>query len=248
MKYQLAKAAILSTTLALTSQWATAQESNSNSNDLFLSGWQKQLTLSGLYSTGNTSQKSLGFASKFIEDEGPYHQTVTSYFDFNQSNNVTDRRRYGVGYKGDYDVSKTTYVSGFGGFEGDSFGAFNKRFTATGAYGVRLVEDEGVKWSVEAGPAVLFTKALPTSAYETNLTGYAASIFSWQINERSSFSNETKVYVGNEVVVENKSAFSVKMSDALSAQLAFDVLYNRDAPIGRKTTDTITRLGIQYDF
>lgn len=242
------KTTLLSVVFAASTQVAIAQEEENQSNDLFLNGWQKQVTLSGLYTTGNTSQKSLGFSSKFVEDTGPYHQTVTSYFDYNQSNNITDRRRYGLGYKGDYDLSEKTYVSGFGGYESDSFGAFNKRFTATAAYGLRVLEDDTFKWSVEAGPAVLITRVLPISDYETSLTAYGASIFAWNVNERSDISNETKVFVGNEVVIENKTAFTVKVSDALSAQLGFDVLYNRDAPIGRKTTDTITRLGIQYDF
>ena len=144
-------------TLALSTPFAIAQKAEEQSNHFFLPSWEKQVTLSGLHPTGNTEQKSLGFASKFTEDEGPYHQTVTSYFDFNQTNSVTDRRRYGFGYKGDYDLTDKTYISGFGGFEGDSFGAFNKRFKATGAFGVRVLDDETFKWSVEAGPAVLVT-------------------------------------------------------------------------------------------
>lgn len=240
---------VLVTSLQIgTGQVAFAQNGKGQSQDLFLSDWEKQVTLSGLYTTGNTAQKSLGFASKFNEDIGQYHQTITTYFDFNTSNGVTDRRRYGIGYKGDYDLTERTYVSGFGGFEGDSFGGFNKRFTGTAAYGVRVVEDDTFNWNVEAGPAVLRTKATALSNFETSIAAYASSIFAWNINERSDFSNETKVFVGNEVVIENKTAFTVKVSDALSGQLSFDVLYNRDAPIGRKTTDTIARIGIQYGF
>lgn len=248
MKMTYSKLTALLATVTMSGTVAVAQEENDNSNDMFLPGWEKQVTLSGLHSTGNTEQKSLGLATKFVEDTGPYHQTVTSYFDFNQTNNVTDRRRYGVGYKGDYDLSERTYVSGFAGFEADSFGAFNKRFKATGAFGVRVLDDETFKWSVEAGPAVLATKVLSISDYETSIAAYGASIFAWQFNERSDVSNETKVFVGNEVIVENKTAFTVKVSEALSAQLAYDVIYNRDAPLGRKSTDTIARLGIQYDF
>ena len=50
------------------------------------------------------------------------------------------------------------------------------------------------------------------------------------------------------MVLENKTAFTVKVSEALSAQLAYDIINNRDAPLNRKSTDTIARIGIQYNF
>ena len=54
--------------------------------------------------------------------------------------------------------------------------------------------------------------------------------------------------MGSKVVIENKTDYKLKVSGALSGKLSFDVIYNRDAPIGRKNTDTITRIGVLYDF
>lgn len=214
----------------------------------FLPGWEKEIELTGVFTTGNTDQKSFGAATKFFRDAEPFQQTITTYFDFNTSDGVTNKRRYGVAFKNDYSVSEISYVSGFASFEGDSFGAFNKRFTLNAGYGVHVFDNDSYKWNLEAGPAVLITRPTAVSDYETDITAYASSLFSWNINERSDFENETKVYVENKVVIENKSDYTLQISGALSSKLSFDVIYNRDAPIDRKKTDTITRIGILYDF
>lgn len=217
-------------------------------SNAFLPGWEKEVELTGVFTTGNTDQKSFGAATKFFRDADPFQQTITTYFDINTSDGVTNKRRYGVALKNDYSVNDISYISGFASFESDSFGAFNKRFTLNAGYGVRVFDNDNYKWSVEAGPAMLITKPAAIEDYETDVTAYASSLFSWNINERSDLENETKVFVGNKVVIENKTDYTLQISGALSSKLSFDVLYNRDAPIDRKKTDTITRIGILYDF
>lgn len=214
----------------------------------FLPGWDKEIELNLLYATGNTSQRSFGAATKFSRESGPFQQTVASYFDYNNSNSVTNQRRYGLSYKNDYSVNEISYVTGFASFEGDSFGAFNKRFTINGGYGVRAFDNEVFKWNLEAGPALLITKQESIEDYETVIAAYASSVFTWNINDRSDFENATKVFVGSQVVIENRTDYTIKVSGALSGKLSLDVLYNRDAPIDRRNTDVITRVGVLYDF
>lgn len=215
---------------------------------IFLPGWDKEIEINALYSTGNTSQKSFGTATKFEREAGPFHQAVTTYFDFNRSNGITNQRRYGIAYKTDYSINDISYITGYSSFEGTSFGAFNKRFTFNAGYGLHVLDNDKFQWNVEAGPAILITKPLSGAGYDTVLTAYASSLFSWIINDRSELGNESKIYIGNRMVIENKTDFKVQISGALSGKISFDVLYNRDAPIGRKKTDTITRIGILYDF
>ncbi|MCP5381438.1 MAG: DUF481 domain-containing protein [Kordiimonadaceae bacterium] len=214
----------------------------------FLPGWDKSIEVNGLFTTGNTQQKSFGTAAKLHRESGPYQQTIATYFDYNTSNGVTNKRRYGVSFKNDYSISDISYITGFASFEGDSYGAFNKRLTMNAGYGLRVFDNDTYKWNVEAGPAVLMTKPIATDGYETDITGYASSLFTWNVNDRSDFENESKIFMGSKLVVENKAAYTMKVSGALSGKLSFDVLYNRDAPVGRKKTDTITRIGVLYDF
>ena len=213
-----------------------------------LPGWDKEVELNGLVSSGNTSQKSFGVATKFHRENEAYEQTVATYFDYNTSKSITNKRRYGVSFKNDYSINNSSYVTGFAGVEADSFGAFNKRLTINSGYGLRVFDNDKYKWNFEGGPAMLITKPLATGKYGTDILVYGSSLFTWNINERSDFENETKVFMGSKVVIENKTDYKLKVSGALSGKLSFDVIYNRDAPIGRKNTDTITRIGVLYDF
>jgi putative salt-induced outer membrane protein len=217
-------------------------------SESFLPGWEKEIEVNLLYSTGNTEQRSFGTGTKFVREAGQFRQEVTTYFDYNNSNNVTNKRRYGIAFKNDYSINDKSYITGFASFEGDSFGAFNKRFTLNAGYGLRLLDNDKFKWNMETGPAMLLTKPVATEGYETTLAAFASNIFSWVINDRSEFSNESKIFMGNILVIENKTDYKLQISGALSGKLSFDVLYNRDAPIDRAKTDTITRIGVLYDF
>ncbi|MCC3862018.1 DUF481 domain-containing protein [Pseudemcibacter aquimaris] len=236
------------TTLAAARGTIFSDEGAEKLSQAFLPGWDKEVEVNLLFTTGNARQRSFGTGTKFVREAEAYRQEVTTYFDYNNSEGITNKRRYGLAYKNDYFINDRSYITGFGSFEGDSFGAFNKRFTLNAGYGIRVLDNDEYSWNLEAGPAMLITKAASTEDYDTTLTGFASSIFSWVINDRSQFDNETKVYIGNKVVIENKSDYKIQISGALSGKVSFDVLYNRDAPIDRKKTDTITRVGILYDF
>lgn len=214
----------------------------------FLPGWDKEIEVSLLYSTGNSEQRSFGTGTKFVRESDEFRQEVTTYFDYNNSNQVTNKRRFGLAYKNDYFINDISYITGYASFEGDSFGAYNKRFTLNAGYGLRILDNEKFRWSIEAGPAMLITKPTALDDYESTFTAFSSNIFSWVINDRSEFANETKIYIGNKMVIENKTDYKLQISGALSGKVSFDVLYNREAPIDRKTTDTITRVGIIYDF
>lgn len=236
------------TTIAAAEGTIFSDEGAKELSESFLPGWDKEVEVNLLYSTGNAQQRSFGTGTKFVREADEFRQEVTTYFDYNNSAGVTNKRRYGVAYKNDYFINDRSYITGYAAFEGDSFGAFNKRFTLNAGYGLRVIDNETLSWNLEAGPAMLIIKQEAVEDYDTTLTGFGSSILSWNINERSSLDNETKVFMGNKVVIENKTDYKIQISGALSGKVSFDVLYNRDAPIDRKKTDTITRVGILYDF
>ena len=237
-----------STTIAAAEGTIFSDNGAKQFSESFLPGWEKEIEVNLLYSTGNTEQRSFGTGTKFVREADDYRQEVTTYFDYNNSNGVTNKRRYGVAFKNDYSINDKSYITGFASFEGDSFGAFNKRFTLNAGYGLRLLDNDKYKWNMETGPAMLLTKPVATEGYETTLAAFASNIFSWVINDRSEFSNESKVFLGNILVIENKTDYKLQISGALSGKLSFDVIYNRDEPIDRAKTDTITRIGVLYDF
>ncbi|WP_168190194.1 DUF481 domain-containing protein [Luteithermobacter gelatinilyticus] len=211
-------------------------------------GWDGEADLNLLVSSGNTDQQSFGLGGKMTRDNGRYHSTFKGFFDFNKSSGVKDKQTWGLSYKLDYDFSQRMFLSGFLGYKNDQFGAFRERFTLSMGAGYRVFENDTYQWDVEGGPSILWTKELAGEDFDREVNAFASSNFTWMINERSDLSNESNVYFGNLLVAENKTALKVKINGALSSKFSFDILYDRDAPTDRDTTDLIARAGLLYDF
>ncbi|VAW05917.1 hypothetical protein MNBD_ALPHA01-1208 [hydrothermal vent metagenome] len=211
-------------------------------------GWDGEVELNFLRSSGNTRQESLGLGGKLKRDADKFHHMISGFFDLNKNTGIKDKQRWGLSYKLDYDFSEKLYLTGFSGYENDQFGAFRERITTSIGIGYPIISNDSYSWKVEGGPSVLFTKDLPGDGYSSSINAFASSIFDWTINDRSEFTNTTVLYFGSKSVIESKTALKVKINGALSSKLSYDILYDRDAPPGRKRTDTVARAGLLYDF
>jgi len=213
-----------------------------------LRGWDGDVELNLLNSSGNTQNTSIGLGGKLGRETGKFHHLITGFFDFNKNTGIKDKQKWGLGYKLDMDISERSYVSAFGGYDNDQFGPFRERFTLSAGYGYHLIQSDDVSLSLEGGPSVLLTKELAGEAYLSELTAFASSHFVWDINKRSKLENDTGLFIGARNVLDSKSALTVKINGALSSKFSFDILYDKDAPLGRKKTDTVARAGLLYDF
>lgn len=211
-------------------------------------GWDGELELNILTTSGNTSQQSFGLAGEIKQDSGQFHQTIRAFFDLNKNTGVKDKQQWGLSYKLDYDISNKLYITSFTGYENDQFGTFRERVTASLGLGYPVIDSESFSWKIEGGPGVLFTKALAGEQYMTSLNAFASSLFTWTINKRSDFSNQTNVYFGNRSVIESQTALKVRINGSLSSKFSYDIQHDRDAPLSRKKTDTVARAGLLYDF
>ncbi|MCF8474656.1 MAG: DUF481 domain-containing protein [Emcibacter sp.] len=213
-----------------------------------MAGWDGEAEVSYLRSSGNTQQSSLGLGGKMERNTDRFHHLVTSFFDYNRNSGITDKRQFGLSYKLDYDFSETIYMTGLVGYENDKYGAFNERITTSYGLGYPVISNETYSWKMEAGPSILLTKESANEAYKKSVNAFANSLFKWVINDRSKLTNNTIIYFGNKSVFESKTALKIKINGDLSSKFSYEILYDSDAPLDRKKTDTITRIGLMYDF
>lgn len=230
-------------------QTATAVAPAQETHGFFdVAGWDGEVELNILHSTGNTRQQTFGVGGKLQREADQFNHTLASFFTLNRNSGVKDKQKWGLSYKLDYDFGKKLYVTSFAGYENDQFGAFRERITTSLGLGYPFIENDEYSWKVEAGPSILFTKEEAGEGYNSSFNAFASSIFKWTINDRSDLSNTTNFYFGNKTVLESKSALKVKINGALSSKFSYDIRHDRDAPLGRDKTDTIARAGLLYDF
>lgn len=212
------------------------------------SAWTGDIDVNALFTSGNSSQTSFGSNGKTTYKKGALAHTVSAFVDFNKSNGITDRERYGGAYNLAYDFSKRMFFSFDTSYESNSFGAFRERITLAAGAGYRFKDTDALKWTLEAAPSMLFTKNEDGSDLVSDFSAFARSSVTWQFTDTAKFTNITSAYFGGRSIVELKSAVEFKITKSISSKMSYDILYDRDAPIDRKTTDTIARVGLSYGF
>lgn len=210
--------------------------------------WTGEADLSALFTSGNTDQTSFGIGGKAAYTSGKFAHKVNAFADFNKSNGVKDRERFGFGYNLNYDFSEKVFLSLDSSYESNKFGAFRERIAFAAGAGYRIKDTEKLKWTIEAAPSLLYSKASAGDEFESEFSGFARNSFEWQITDTTKFTNFTSAYFAGKSIVENKAAVSFKIMGNLSSKLSYDILYDRDAPEGRETTDTVLRAGLSYGF
>ena len=210
--------------------------------------WTGEADVSALFTSGNTDQTSFGVGGKAAYTAGKFAHKVNAFAEFNKSNGVKDRERYGFGYNLNYDFSEKVFLTIDSSYESNKFGAFRERIAFAGGAGYRIKDTDKIKWSIEVAPSLLYTKASAGDDFEDEFSGFARNSFEWQITDTTKFTNFTSSYFAGKSIVENKAAVSFKITGNLSSKLSYDILYDGDAPEGRETTDTVLRAGLSYGF
>lgn len=235
------KSILCAATLFLAAGPAKAEEEKKNT-------WAGNFDVNALFAAGNSSQTSFGLAGKASYRKNSTSHTLTGYADFNKSAGVTDRERYGAGYNIRFDFSPRIFFTLDSSFDSNKFGAFRERFSVAGGVGYRLYDSTNIGWTVEAAPSMLYTKAIEGAEYISEFSAFGRNIVDWQITKTTNVTNTTSVYFGGNTVFENKTAVSFEIFQALSSKLSYDILYTENAPAGRKSTDTIIRVGLSYGY
>jgi len=210
--------------------------------------WDGNVDVNALFTSGNSSQTSLGVAGKATYRSGKTSHTVSGFIDFNKSSGITDRERFGGAYNFKHDLSNRLFFSFDTSAESNKFGAFRERLALAAGAGYRLKDTATFKWTIEGAPSMLFTKNLEGADYVSEFTAFARSDFEWQFTDTTKFTNITSAYIGGRSIVEAKSAIEFKIFKSITSKLSYDILYDREAPEDRKKTDTIARAGISYSF
>ena len=212
------------------------------------SPWDGNIDVNALFTSGNSSQTSFGIAGKTKYTGHSTSHTFSAFADFNKSSGITDRERFGAAYNFTFDFSSRMFFSLDTSFESNKFGAFRERFASAAGIGYRLKNTDTLSWTIEAAPSMLLTKNLEGADSVSEFAAFARSAVEWQITDTTKFTNTTSAYLGGRSIVEVKSAFDFKILESITSKFSYDILYDRDAPLGRKSTDTIARVGLSYGF
>lgn len=210
--------------------------------------WKGSGELGGSFTTGNSQTATVAVGLKLIREGIDWRHSVSALADLQRNKGVNTQERYLFGYQADWKFSEKGYLWGRIGWERNQKAGLTSRFTEALGIGRVLVQEPGLRLTVEGGPALSQTKLI-SGDYENLFGGRLAGNLRWDLTPATRFTQDAFLLVDNSNgSFQSNTALTTKLIGALSARASFSLQHETSPPAGRLNTDTITRATLVYDF
>ncbi len=214
-------------------------------------GWSGEASLAGAKTTGNTDTTDVGLALNLKKTSDLWRHKFNGSFDYGTNNDIDNKQRLTLGYQIDRDINDRLYAYGNADYFSDNFGAYSNGYFVGAGLGYKVILPEPMGWDVEGGAGFRSQKtqstALLAGVKEEEFALRGASNFDYKFNDNVTFYNDTEVLWGkSDTYVWNETGITAQLMGNLAARASFRIDTHSDVPVGRKKTDTITRVGVVY--
>lgn len=204
--------------------------------------------LGGYISTGNSENVGVTAAIELKREAIEWRHKLRFQADYQESLGVTTRERYLAAYEPNWKFDDRAYLYGAAQYESDRFSGFTDRISLSTGAGYSAIKSPAMKLDLELGPAFRHTNFIDENV-ESNVAARGSLDFGWKLTRGLSLTQNASAYVEKaNSTVSTKSALLAKLIGPLSAQFSYSMQYESTPPIGRKTTDTISRAALVVDF
>ncbi|WP_230482873.1 DUF481 domain-containing protein [Sphingomonas sp. Leaf21] len=226
----------------------TASHSRTIREATFFDLWHGRAELGGFATTGNSQNIGLTGIVDLTREGLQWRHKLHLQGDYQESFNIVSREHYVASYEPNFKLSANNYVYGAAQYESDRFLGYFNRFSASAGAGYSAIRKPNMTLDVELGPAFRHTE-FTDDRIESALAARGNLNFTWKLTPAISFNQTASAYLQRfNSTVGTNSALNAKVFGPLSAQFSYNVQYESQPPIGRRTTDTISRASVVYSF
>jgi putative salt-induced outer membrane protein len=212
----------------------------------FFENWSGSGQLGASVSTGNSETKTLTAGINLERDGLNWRHRADAIIDIVDNDGGTDQQRILAGYQIDYKISKSVYFWGRFEYEKNREAGIERRFAESAGIGWSAVNNDRVRWDLEAGPALRQTRFVTYD--ENSFAVRGASRFVWTLSPSTAFTNDTAIFWDSAGSINNTTALTSKIFGALSARLSLNLAWEEEPPLGLEKLDTTSRITLVYDF
>ena len=210
--------------------------------------WSGELELGAGATTGNTEEANVNAAAAVNHERGNWSHALRARFDFTEDDGDTIKRRLLSSFETNYKLSDRAYVLGFIEYEDDRFSGFDYRLTQNLGLGYRLIDQETVQLSLEAGPGFRYTE-FEDGDTESELIGRASGDLLWRLSDTAKFTDEASLVAGSQTTtLRNMAALTATLAGSLGVRVSFEIRHDTDVEPGRENTDTTTKAAFVYEL
>ncbi|KPF89954.1 hypothetical protein IP83_00920 [Novosphingobium sp. AAP93] len=210
--------------------------------------WSGEGELGAFLSTG--SAPGSGFVGRLtvIAERGRWRVATTGRIDYQKTFNEVTRNQIRVTVEPNYKFDEHGYVFGLGQYERDRFQGFTDRYSLSAGLGYNLLDGDGRKLSIKAGPAMRLTQPVD-GPQEQTLSAAALADLKLRLTPTLSYSQEVSTYFDAvRRTYYTLAALDSRLSSKLKARLSYMLQHEAGSGVARTLTDTTSRLTLIYGF
>lgn len=210
--------------------------------------WSGRGDVGGFHNSGNTDSFGVTVGANLTRKGLQVSHQLRLRGDYQESNGKKSREYLNAAYQGDWAIGDDHYALGIIEYERDVLAGFDHRTTSSLGLGWRVIRDEAVSLSLEAGPAYRH-EWYRSGNEKSNLAARGALTSSWQMNDKVRLSQNMELVSEDENnTLRTITGLQAKLTNRISSQISYDLRYQDKPLFGKEDTDTITRIGLTYDF
>ncbi|HLT90537.1 MAG TPA: DUF481 domain-containing protein [Woeseiaceae bacterium] len=210
--------------------------------------WLFKILLGYLATSGNTNSSSLNSGFSVSYGKGHWLHSLEASAIKSSEEDTTTAEAYGLGWKSEYNVTKSDFLFGRVNWRKDRFSGYDRQLSETVGYGRRLIDRPAHVLNVEIGAGARQAE-LPDGTMERELITRGGLSYEWTLSETARFTQVLAVESGpDNTWLESGSALKATIAGDLALVASYTVKHNSSVPEGRRNTDRFTALSLEYAF
>ncbi|MDQ6984086.1 MAG: DUF481 domain-containing protein [Ghiorsea sp.] len=211
-------------------------------------GWTGNAELGYVQTGGNAETSSLNLKGKAVNDGDEWRTALNAGALNSDSAGTTTSEKYDFSAQIDWKMSESGYLFARYGYEQDKFGGYNSRMSETVGYGFDIMKTDDKQWNAEVGVGARQSEDT-TGATTDDTIVRASTVFNWQINKSSKFTQELSTEGGDAgYTTKSLTALTNQLAGNLSSKISYAVQNNSKAPTGTKASDTILSASLVFSY
>lgn len=199
--------------------------------------------------TGNIDSETFSVGGKLVSTAGKYENNLKADYQRVDGRNGDSENLYNINNKLKRQVGTNGYGFGELDFDSNKAAGVNRRTSQIVGYGHNLIQKDNLNIAGEVGAGLRQNDYKPGLEDESSVLGKIGTLISWKPIEKLEVNNDTYLALtqDNRQTVSN-SEVKYYIQPNIYAKGGFDVENNEKTPTGFKSSDTVSRVGVGYNF
>ncbi len=220
--------------------------------------WSGEGELGAFQSSGNTELVGVAAALRLDREGIDWTHSIRLRADYQRQNGSTSREQFAASYEPRWQFDENIFAYGLAQYERDRIQGFSSRYSVSGGFGYRVIDNPKLKLSLKAGPAYRVTDFTDGTSAD-RLAELVGLDFDWQMLDRLKLTQDvealaetggeaTLIFDGANTTINLVTGLDFRVSNRLRSRLSYKVEYDSNPPAGSEGTDTLTRATLIYGF